>query len=157
MELDDFKILEVRDMLKCMEKYRLKFNEDYNMLTEFVDRISRECVLNQHFFSFFDVADLVVKMVPPKAEYPKLIGLLNEAKKEYLKDKTEVLNQENKDRRDDIEVKITDEDLIPLELLRQTLVKIKNKFNEGCGFVNKYIHECQSTMDKKIRKLQVEN
>ena len=96
-------------------------------------------------------------MAPSKTEYPKLIELLNEAKKEYLKEKTEVLNKMDKDRRGSIEPKITDEDLIPLELLRQTLEKLKNKFNEGCRFVNKYIQECQSAMDKKIRKLQVEN
>jgi len=42
LELDDFKILEIKDMLKCMDIYRIRFNDDYNMLTAFVDKISRE-------------------------------------------------------------------------------------------------------------------
>ncbi|CAI2378759.1 unnamed protein product [Moneuplotes crassus] len=156
LELNDFKILEIRDMVKCMDNYRTRFYSTFTMLNTFVNKISRECVLNQFFFSFFDVADLVVKMTPSKADYAHMIGLLNDTKAEYIKEKVEILKKELK-QRDNPEVKITDEDLIPLELIRQTLEKLKEKFKEGCGAIEAFIDECRDVTCQKICQLQVEN
>lgn len=57
--------------------------------------------------------------------------MLNEAKKEYIKEKTEIIEKLEKDKKIKSEVKITDEDLIPLELLRNTMANIKYRFNES--------------------------
>ncbi|CAI2379134.1 unnamed protein product [Moneuplotes crassus] len=156
LELKDFKLLEIRDLRKCMENHLTKFYDDFTMLNTFVERVSRECVLNQFFFSFFDVADLVVKLAPSKIEYSKMIDLLNKTKDEYIKEKAEILQKQMK-LKEAPDVKITDEDLIPLELLRQTLQGIKDKFNKECHAINRFIHECQQQVDHKIKQLQVEN
>ena len=57
-----------------------------------------------------------------------MLELLDMTKKEYIREKTEILMKLDKDQKKIPEVKITDEDLVPLELLRQTLGQIKNKF-----------------------------
>jgi len=67
-------------------------------------------------------------MIPSKTDYPKMLELLDMTKKEYIREKTEILMKLDKDQKKIPEVKITDEDLVPLELLRQTLGQIKNKF-----------------------------
>lgn len=155
--LDDTKILEIRDLKKGLDNYRTNFFRDHAMLNAFVDKVCRECVLNQHFFSFFDVADLLVKMIPSKADYPKIITMLNESKKDYLKEKTEIMERLEKDKKIKSEVKITDEDLVPLELLRNTLSNTKYRFNESCEFIKNFIDKCQAEVTHKIRQLQVEN
>jgi hypothetical protein len=108
-------------------------------------------VLNQHYFSFFDVPDMIVKMAPNKQDYAQMIELLNMCKITYVKEKAEIIKKP-------IEVvKITDEDLIPLDLLRHILNQMKHDFQEKVDFINKYIHECQNMVTSKIDQLQVEN
>jgi hypothetical protein len=71
LTLDETRILEIRDLKNGLERYRNTFFEDHAMLNVFVDKISKECVINHNFFSFFDVADLIVKLVPSKTDYSK--------------------------------------------------------------------------------------
>lgn len=42
LEIGDFKLLEIRDLVKAMERYRTKFYDEFTMLNTFVDKVSRE-------------------------------------------------------------------------------------------------------------------
>lgn len=151
LTLKDFKILEIRDVKKGLDTYKSVFYNNHAMLNDFVDKISRECVLNQHFFSFFDVPDLIVKMAPNKTDYSQMVKLLSIAKTKYLDEKSEILKKPKAD------CKITDEDLVPLELLRFVLSEMKHEFTDKCSFINRFIRNCEDEVAKKIRQLQVEN
>lgn len=86
------------------------------MLRDFSQVIKAECVLNQHFFSFFDIPDLIVKKKYQRKDFDQIIKLLNKVKKLYLAQKSTII----KDKAIE-ELEITDEDLVPLELFDQVL------------------------------------
>ena len=71
--------------------------------------------MNQHYFSFFEIPDLIVKKNYSRKDYEEIIlKVLNKVKIRYLAEK------KNLSGADDVSVKntcITDDDLIPLEML----------------------------------------
>lgn len=92
-------------------------------------------MLNQFYFSFFDVPDLIVKMAPNKNDYAKMIEFLNVAKHDYIREKAEIMKKPVD------QIRITDEDLVPLELIRQTLAQLKHKFNSKCDYISDFIEK----------------
>ena len=44
-----------------MEAEGRTFKGEMQVLKEFATTVRSECVLNQHFFSFYDIPDLIVK------------------------------------------------------------------------------------------------
>ena len=151
LHLKEFKILEIRDLKKTLDQFRIEKGYDHAMLSEFVEKICRECVLNQHYFSFFDVPDMIVKMTPKKADYTKMVNLLNATKTEYIKEKADIIKKPVE------ETKVTDEDLVPLELIKQVLSQKKYQFQKDCEYINRIIQDSQDEVNAKIRQLQVEN
>lgn len=57
---------------------------EINLLRDFSIVVRTECVLNQYFFSFFDIPDLIVKKKYQRKDYDLIIKLLNKVKKSYL-------------------------------------------------------------------------
>ena len=151
LRLKEFKILEIRDFKKCLDKFKNEFYDDQAMLNEFVEKVCRECVLNQHYFSLFDLPDFIVKISPSKADYKKMLELLQSVKSEYIKEKADILKKPIDD------VKITDEDLVPLDLIKHVLGQKRYKFNSTWEYLNGFLKESQEEVNKKIQQLQVEN
>lgn len=151
LKLNDFKFIEIRDLRQCLEQYKYDFAEESTKLRTFVDKISRECILDQHYFSFYDIPDMILGMSPNKKDYASMLEFLQEAKNEYMKSKADVLKKPLD------EIKITDEDLVPLELLRHTLDQKKSKYHDNMDFITRFIASSQEEVTKKIRQLQVEN
>ena len=67
--------------------------------------------MNQHFFSFYDIPDLIVKKKYQRKDYESIIKLLNKVKKCYLVHKATIVTDKSV-----AELFVTDEDLVPLEL-----------------------------------------
>ena len=90
---------------------------DIKMLKEFYMTVRNECVLNENFFTFFDIPDLILRKKVDKNDYPKIIKMLNHVKKLYLENKFEqTLGRGAKNTSD-----LTDEDLVPLILFDEIL------------------------------------
>ena len=151
LRLKEFKILEIRDFKNCYDKFKNEFYDDQAMLNEFVEKVWRECVLNQYYFSLFDLPDFIVKMSPNKSDYKKILDLLQSVKIEYIKEKADIL----KKRID--EVKLTDEDLVPLDLIKHVMGQRRYNFNLKWEYLNNFLNDSQEEVSKKIRQLQVEN
>ena len=83
-----------------------------------------ECVMEQNFFSFYDIPDLIVKKKFTRKDYESIIKLLNKVKKAYLVEKADILKDKNKPLE---EIVVTDEDLVPLELFDKVLQSRENK------------------------------
>jgi hypothetical protein len=62
-----------------------------HLLREFVGIVKIECVLNQYFFSFYDVPDLIIKRKYSRKDYEVLIKILNKVKKYYLTEKAKIV------------------------------------------------------------------
>lgn len=151
LNLKEFKILEIRDLKKCLDNHRIEKENEFAVLTDFVEKMSRECVLNQHYFSLFDVPDMIVKMAPNKHDYKRMLDLLSCTKQDYLIEKADILKKPIDS------VKMTDEDLVPLELIRQVLAQKKHVFRSDCDHIQRLINQSQDEMNQKISQLHVEN
>ena len=54
------------------------------VMRDFAQVVRVECVMNQYFFSFYDIPDLIVKKKYARKDYELIIKLLNKVKKAYL-------------------------------------------------------------------------
>lgn len=82
--------------------------------------------MNQHYFSFFDIPDLIVKKSYSRKDYEEsLLKVLNKVKTRYLAEKVRELPDKSIDQ-----IQITDDDLVPLELLDWVMGTIQNKAAE---------------------------
>jgi hypothetical protein len=83
-------------------------------MERFAGWVSTSCVLNQHYFNFVDIADLVVKKQVSKKDYEGCISkMLIKIKRAYLAFKASILPDKPL-----AQITVTDEDLVPLELFK---------------------------------------
>lgn len=57
-------------------------------MRDFAAIVRSECVMNSHYFSFYDIPDLIIKKKYQRKEYDSIIKLLNKVKKSYLVQKS---------------------------------------------------------------------
>jgi hypothetical protein len=81
--------------------------------------VKQECVIDQKFFNFFDIPDLIMKKKYSRKEYEDIIKVLNKVKIRYLAEKAILMPDKPKE----VISVITDFDLIPLELFDYTLAE----------------------------------
>lgn len=62
-------ILEIKDLERVLDNETRMFKIEMNLLRDFAQIVRTECVLNQYFFSFFDIPDLIVKKKYQRKEY----------------------------------------------------------------------------------------
>jgi len=109
-------VLEIKDLERVLDNETKVFKTEINVLREFTNVVKFECVLNQYFFSFYDIPELIVKKKYQRKEYDQIIRLLNKVKKAYLVQKAMLLPDKKV-----TEIEITDEDLVPLELFDEAV------------------------------------
>lgn len=104
-------ILEIKDLERLLESETRSFKSETTLLKEFATVVRSECVMNQHYFSFYDIPDLIIKKKYQRKDYESIIKLLNKVKKSYLVYKATILPDKQISQ-----LVVTDEDLVPLEL-----------------------------------------
>lgn len=72
-------------------------------------------MLDHYYFSYYDIPDLIVKKKYSRKDYDVILKLLNKTKRAYLLEKARITEKEIS------ELELTDEDLVPLELLDEVL------------------------------------
>lgn len=101
-----------------------------NLFNDFITVVKTQCVLNQHYFSFYDIPDLIVKRKYARKDYEHIIKLLNKVKKIYLLEKAKIITDKPVSQ-----LEITDEDLVPLELFDQALSLIQHKVEDSRSYI----------------------
>lgn len=105
-------------MEKLLKSEQSKIAAKMKMINDFVTTVRQECVMNQHFFSFFEVPEVVVKKNYSRKDYDEIIlKFLLKVQAAYLDEKV----KENPDLQKE-QLFITDEDLVKLEFL-DTILK----------------------------------
>ena len=127
---DNNPILEIKDVEKILENENRSFKLEMNLLRDFIAVVKTECVLNHYFFSFYDIPELIIKKRYQKKDYEQIIRILNKTKKLYLLEKAKLISDKPVS-----EIEITDEDLVPLELLDQALTQKSHKFEDKKSYV----------------------
>ena len=117
-------ILEIKDIERVLDNETRSFKLESSLLREFAAIVRAECVMEQNFFSFYDIPDLIVKKKYSRKDYESIIKMLNKVKKAYLVEKADILKDKNKPLE---EIVITDEDLVPLDLFDKVLQSRENK------------------------------
>ena len=117
-------IMEIKDLERVLENETRTYKVENSLLREFAATVRAECVMEQNFFSFYDIPDLIVKKKFQRKDFESIIKMLTKIKKAYLIEKADILKDKNKALE---EIVITDEDLIPLDLFDKVLQSRDNK------------------------------
>lgn len=72
-------------------------------------------------------------------------------KEEYMNGKAEALKKQVS------ELKMTEDDLVPLQLLHEMFLKRKERVDWEHNFIIDYLKTCQGEVTNKIRDMKVEN
>ena len=66
-------IVMIEDLEKLLKTEQNKINSKMRMLNDFVVTVKQECVMNQQFFSFFEIPEVIVKKNYPRKDYEDII------------------------------------------------------------------------------------
>jgi len=84
--------MELSDLEKLLKAAKVKDQHKVKVMNEFITQVKQECVMNQHFFSFFDIPDLIVKKGYSRKDYEEcILKCLNKVKLRYLAEKRKEL------------------------------------------------------------------
>lgn len=112
-------VLELTDLDRLFKNEISKFQTKSQMLHEFASAVRQECVINQNFFIFFDIPDLIVKRKYSRKDYEDIIKVVQKVKTRYLAEKAQMMP----DKPLEVVSAITDDDLAPLELFDYVLTQ----------------------------------
>lgn len=141
------------DLEKLQKSENIKWSLRFTVLNDFVTAVKQECVINQNFFIFFDIPDLIVKKRYSRKDYEDIIKILQKVKTRYLAEKA----MKNPDKPLEVIGQITDDDLVELELFDFALSQFQNKQNEKKQTITSFIAECHSNVVRVIQKLNVDS
>jgi hypothetical protein len=110
-------------------------------------------VINQNYFIFPDIPDLIVKKRYSRKDYEDILKILQKVRTRYLAAKA----LKNPGKPLEVISQITDDDLIELELFDLALSQFSNKQNEKKQTIIAFIAECHSNIIKVIQKLNVDS
>jgi hypothetical protein len=54
-------IMEIKDLERVLENETRAYKVENSLLREFAATVRAECVMEQNFFSFYDIPDLIIK------------------------------------------------------------------------------------------------
>lgn len=108
--------------------------------------------MNQYFFNFFDIPDLIVKKQINKKDYEGISKLLLKVKRSYLFHKATLLPDKPIET-----LNVTDEDLVPLELFDEVLTQIKHKFDDKKIYWQDLMTMARKEIQKKVQQLNIDN
>ena len=145
-------MLETSTVDKLIDSLTLSFNADFRVLERFVGWVKSECVMNQYFFNFFDIPDLIVKKQISKKDYEGISKLLLKVKRSYLFHKATLLPDKPIET-----LNVTDEDLVPLELFDEVLTQIKHKFDDIKIYWQDLMTLARKEIQKKVQQLNIDN
>mmetsp|Transcript_13206 Transcript_13206/g.20584 ORF Transcript_13206/g.20584 Transcript_13206/m.20584 type:complete len:571 (+) Transcript_13206:73-1785(+) len=135
-------ILNLDDLDKVLKNIQNRFQNKKVLIHDFVSSVKQECVMNQHFFSFFDIPDLIVKKKISRKDYEEsILKVLTKVKMRYLAEKKKQQDHKSLDQ-----MQITDDDLVPLELFDWVLSQTENKIFEKVQTINQLIRGCYNVV-----------
>eukprot|EP00831_Metopus_contortus_P053786 TRINITY_DN4519_c0_g1_i3.p1 TRINITY_DN4519_c0_g1~~TRINITY_DN4519_c0_g1_i3.p1 ORF type:complete len:539 (-),score=108.46 TRINITY_DN4519_c0_g1_i3:94-1710(-) len=141
-------VLTLTDLRRHLENEAVQHNINYTLLRNLNEQIRQQCTVNSDYFSLYDVPDVIIKQRFGTKEYNLAIGFLSKVKKLYLASKKQqgIANPQ-----------ITQDDMIPNEMLEDVLSMMKYKHEQNAENINKIIFNIESEIEEKKTKLDVSN
>lgn len=140
-------ILELSDLERLQKNELSKYQTKIQMLHEFVAAVKQECVIEQNFFIFFDIPDLIVKKKYSRKDYDEIIKIVCKVKLEYLAEKAKSMP----DKPASQTAVITDDDLVALELFDVVLSQHEFKAKEKRETIQHFYNECREHVARSTK------
>ena len=113
---------EVHDIERIINLEQEAFRANYSILTTFIQNVKSECVMQQYYFGFFNIPEMLVKKRTSKKDFELIQKILLKIKQKYLVQKALLFPD-----RPIEQLSITDEDMVPMELLDDVLGAYRHK------------------------------
>ena len=108
-------VMSLKDSTRHLENLAVQKMAEISLLKGFIEQVKQRCTIHGKFFSFYDVPDVILSLKYGKREYGLIVKFLKKCKEAFL----EIKNAENE------VAQITDDDVVPLAILDETLSKIR--------------------------------
>lgn len=109
--------------------------------------------MKNNFFIFFDIPDFIVKKGYTRKDYEDtLLKVLQKIKLRYLAEKARELPHKDLDA-----IVITDDDLVPFDIIDHVLTEINHKKDERFHDIEEFIKKCNVTVKTKIEKSGIDS
>lgn len=110
-QLPDAIVLEISLIEKIVDSLQSNFNAEVRVMERFAGWVRSDIIINQFYFNFFDIPELIVKRGVSKRDYECISKMLVKVKRSYLVLKASIMPD-----RPLAEINVTDDDRVPIEL-----------------------------------------
>ena len=124
IKLPESTYIEATDIERLINQELEANRSRFKIFEDFAQSVRTTCVMQQYFFSFFNIPEMLVKKKTSKKDFELIQTMLLKIKKKYLVQKALLFPDRPIEN-----LSITDEDLVPLEFLDDVLGEIKHKQN----------------------------
>ena len=124
----------------------------FNILQEFAQSVRTTCVMQQFYFSFFNIPEMLVRKKTSKKDFELIQSMLLKIKKKYLVQKALLFPDRPIEN-----LTITDEDLVPLEFLDEVLGAMRHKVQSKVDIWRELIESARQETLKKIKQHGIES
>lgn len=116
-EIPDVTTVEVSHISAQIEKQVKAFQVREKKIKNFAQQLKAGYTIDKHFFSFFDLPELITKQKMSKKDFSEISkNLLFKTQKLYLLHKAQLMPEIPMEK-----LKITDEDMVPLDLITEVI------------------------------------
>jgi len=83
-KLPDTAYAEVTDVERLIALEQENFKQNFSVMMKFIENVKQECMMQQHYFSFYNIPEMLVKKKTTKKEFELVQKLLLKIKQKYL-------------------------------------------------------------------------
>lgn len=164
---ENSQIIETKDLTRLIGKQDTIHEQRHELYSQFVQVVKQECVMDNHYFTFTSLPELIVRKNYTRKEYEQITKLLFSIKNTYLefRAKKEPDNvddqqkQNNENKNPNVPVKkdngiITEEDMIDLQLLDDFLTSHQRAFDQKKSLWHTFIQKANDAKKDKLESLK---
>ena len=143
---------DVNDIERIINLEQDAFRANYSILTNFIQNVKSECVMQQYYFSFFNIPEMLVKKRTSKKDFELIQKILLKIKQKYLVQKALLFPD-----RPIEQLSITDEDMVPMELLDDVLGAYRHKIQSKFQLWKDLVDSAKFETAKKVKQSGIES
>ena len=143
---------DVNDIERIINLEQDAFRANYSILTNFIQNVKSECVMQQYYFSFFNIPEMLVKKRTSKKDFELIQKILLKIKQKYLVQKALLFPD-----RPIEQLSLTDEDMVPMELLDDVLGAYRHKIQSKFQLWKDLVDSAKFETAKKVKQSGIES
>ena len=160
--LNEAQVYNISELDRLVQTEVRSASEKEDVLREFVQHIKKECIMNEHYFTFHSLPEMIVKKKYKKTTYLIIKKLLLNVKQAYLQqkqmpsDNVEAPKNTKEEQERAASGVITEEDMVDVLLLDEEISRVQKKFSDKRELWEQFITACRQEADKKQKDLSAD-